>query len=113
MIASISMRSRSTAAGGPSEGSRPRLITAPQRRRQHNPYHKNPERHSAFAGAFHNPWRMHMSNLSRRSVVASTAALPVLAVPAVAVAAVEADPVFAAIEEHKRFMGGPKRGGPR
>jgi hypothetical protein len=47
-------------------------------------YSKNTARHHAFAGAFHNPWRMHMSDLSRRSLVASAAALPALAVPAVA-----------------------------
>jgi hypothetical protein len=54
------------------------------------------------------PWPVHshtptkgnaMSALSRRSLVTSTAALPALAVPAIAVAAcAEPDPVFAAIE---------------
>jgi hypothetical protein len=39
-----------------------------------------------------------MSNLSRRSLVTSAAALPVLAVPAVALASVEPDPIYAAIE---------------
>ena len=40
-----------------------------------------------------------MSNLSRRSLVTSAAALPALAVPAVAVAAsAEPDPIFAAID---------------
>jgi hypothetical protein len=43
-----------------------------------------------------------MSNLSRRSLVTSAAALPALAVPAVAVAAfAEPDPIFAAIERWK------------
>jgi hypothetical protein len=45
-----------------------------------------------------------MSNLSRRSLVASAAALPTLAVPAVAVAAVaEPDPILAAIERWKEL----------
>ena len=40
-----------------------------------------------------------MSHLSRRSLVASAVALPVLAVPVVAVAvSAEPDPIFAAIE---------------
>jgi hypothetical protein len=43
-----------------------------------------------------------MSNLSRRSIVASAAALPALAVPAVALASVEPDPIYAAIEEYNR-----------
>jgi hypothetical protein len=44
-----------------------------------------------------------MSNLSRRSLVSSAAALPALAVPAVAIAVTaEPDPIFAAIEEYKR-----------
>jgi hypothetical protein len=58
----------------------------------------------------------HMSDLSRRSLVTSAAALPALAVPAVAVAAAnmptwrapmlseqsaEPDPIFAAIESYK------------
>jgi hypothetical protein len=48
-----------------------------------------------------------MSNLSRRSIVASAAALPALAVPAVAIPSIESDqpdPIFAAIEafEHVR-----------
>ena len=43
-----------------------------------------------------------MSNLSRRSIVASAAALPALAVPALAIASIEPDPIFAAIEEYKR-----------
>jgi hypothetical protein len=43
-----------------------------------------------------------MSKLSRRSIVASAAALPALAVPAVAIATItEPDPVFAAIEAHR------------
>jgi hypothetical protein len=44
-----------------------------------------------------------MSNLSRRSLVASAASLPALAVPAVAVAAsAEPDPVYTLIEAHRR-----------
>jgi hypothetical protein len=57
-----------------------------------------------------------MSNLSRRSIVASAAALPALAVPAVALASTELDrkaeldrifgsepdPIFAAIEAYER-----------
>jgi hypothetical protein len=40
-----------------------------------------------------------MSNLSRRLLVASAAALPALAVPAVAIAAIgEPDPIFAALK---------------
>jgi hypothetical protein len=39
-----------------------------------------------------------MSNLSRRSLVASAAALPALAVPVVAIASVESDPIYAAIK---------------
>jgi hypothetical protein len=39
-----------------------------------------------------------MSNLSRRSLVTSAAALPALAVPAVAVASVEPDPIFAVLK---------------
>jgi hypothetical protein len=47
---------------------------------------------------------MHMSELSRRSIVASAAALPALAVPAVAVAAAaEPDPIFAAIERWREL----------
>jgi hypothetical protein len=42
-----------------------------------------------------------MSALSRRSIVASAAALPALAVPAVALAAAEPDPIYAAIEAHR------------
>ena len=43
-----------------------------------------------------------MFNLSRRSLVASAAALPALSVPAAAVAAcAEPDPIFAAIEQWK------------
>lgn len=42
-----------------------------------------------------------MSDLSRRSLVASAAALPALAVPVVAVASVEPDPVYAAIEKSR------------
>jgi len=43
-----------------------------------------------------------MSNLSRRSLVASAAALPALAVPAVALAVTaEPDPIFALIERHR------------
>jgi hypothetical protein len=46
---------------------------------------------------------MQMSNLSRRSIVASAAALPALAVPAVAIAATaDADPIYAAIEVHRK-----------
>jgi hypothetical protein len=41
-----------------------------------------------------------MTNLSRRSLVTSAAALPALAVPAAAVST-GADPVFAAIETHR------------
>lgn len=41
-----------------------------------------------------------MSNLSRRSLVTSAAALPALAVPAVASAAIEPDPTFAVIAAH-------------
>jgi hypothetical protein len=44
---------------------------------------------------------MQMSNLSRRSLVASAAALPALALPVVAVAA-EPDPIFAAIERWEK-----------
>jgi hypothetical protein len=40
-----------------------------------------------------------MSNLSRRNIVTSAAALPALAVPALGSAA--ADPIFAAIEAHR------------
>jgi hypothetical protein len=40
-----------------------------------------------------------MSNLSRRTLVTSAAALPALAVPALAT---EPDPIFAAIENHRR-----------
>jgi hypothetical protein len=44
-----------------------------------------------------------MSNLSRRSIVTSAAALPALAIPAVAVAVSPGrDPIFAAIETHRR-----------
>jgi hypothetical protein len=42
-----------------------------------------------------------MSNLSRRSLVTSAAALPALAVPAVAIASIEPDPIFAAIEKER------------
>jgi hypothetical protein len=43
-----------------------------------------------------------MSKLSRRSLVTGAAALPVLAVPAVAIAATaELDPIFALIEAHR------------
>jgi len=43
-----------------------------------------------------------MSTLSRRSIVASAAAaLPALAVPAVALASTEPDPIFAAIEKER------------
>ena len=42
-----------------------------------------------------------MSNLSRRSLVTSAAALPALAIPAVAAAAAPVDPVFAAIAAHR------------
>jgi hypothetical protein len=51
-----------------------------------------------------------MANLSRRSLVTTAAALPALAMPAVAIAATgeSDDPVFAAIEKaratHKAFM---------
>ena len=48
-----------------------------------------------------------MSNLSRRSLVASAASLPALAVPAVAVAvaaSAEPDPIYAAIEEHRNAL---------
>jgi hypothetical protein len=42
-----------------------------------------------------------MSALSRRSIVASAAALPALAVPAVVSAAVEPDPIYAVIEKDR------------
>lgn len=42
-----------------------------------------------------------MSKISRRSLVASAAALPTLAVPVIANAS-EPDPIFAAIEAHQR-----------
>jgi hypothetical protein len=46
-----------------------------------------------------------MSNLSRRSIVASAAALQALAVPAVALAVTaEPDPVFAAIERFEEIL---------
>jgi hypothetical protein len=45
-----------------------------------------------------------MSALSRRSIVASAAALPALAVPAVVSAAVEPDPIFAAIAVHRKAL---------
>lgn len=45
---------------------------------------------------------MTSQELSRRHLVTTVAALPALAVPAVAVAAAEPDPIFAAIEEHRR-----------
>jgi hypothetical protein len=44
-----------------------------------------------------------MSNLSRRTLVASAAALPAIALPAVAISATEPDPIFAAIEAHKNI----------
>jgi hypothetical protein len=42
------------------------------------------------------------SELSRRSLVTTAAALPALAMPAAAVASTELDPVFAVIEDHRR-----------
>lgn len=42
-----------------------------------------------------------MSHLSRRSLVTSAAALPALAVPAVVMASIEPDPIFAAIEAYR------------
>jgi hypothetical protein len=42
-----------------------------------------------------------MSDLSRRSLVTSAAALPVLAVPAIAIPSAEPDPIFAAIEKER------------
>jgi hypothetical protein len=46
-----------------------------------------------------------MSNLSRRSLVASAATLPALALPAVALpASSEPDPIFAAIEAHRALF---------
>jgi hypothetical protein len=42
-----------------------------------------------------------MSALSRRSIVASAAALPALAVPAAVAAAVEPDPIFAVVERER------------
>jgi hypothetical protein len=42
-----------------------------------------------------------MSKLSRRTLVASAAALPTLTVPAVVAASAEPDPIFAAIESHR------------
>jgi hypothetical protein len=66
-------------------------------------YHKNTQRHPAFAcGAQPHARENAMSNLSPRSLVASAAALPALAVPAVALSA-EPDPVFAAIEAHRHL----------
>jgi hypothetical protein len=63
------------------------LTTAPFGRR-HDPsdsYHKKTERHCAFGWCFHTQQKENaMSNLSRRTLVASAAALPALAVPAVA-----------------------------
>jgi hypothetical protein len=43
-------------------------------------------------------------SMSRRSLVASAAALPALAVPAVVSAAIEPDPIFAAIEVHRKAL---------
>jgi hypothetical protein len=43
-------------------------------------------------------------SMSRRSIVASAAALPALAVPAVVSAAVEHDPIYAAIEVHRKAL---------
>ena len=44
-----------------------------------------------------------MSNLSRRSLVASAAALPAMVIPAAAIAATQPDdPIFAAIEDHRQ-----------
>jgi hypothetical protein len=45
-----------------------------------------------------------MSKLSRRSLVASAAALPALAVPAIAITSVEPDPIYAAIERWKEAV---------
>jgi hypothetical protein len=41
---------------------------------------------------------MSLSNMSRRSLVAGATAMPVLAVPAVSVASIEPDPIYAAIK---------------
>jgi hypothetical protein len=43
-------------------------------------------------------------SMPRRSIVASAAALPALAVPAVVSAAIEPDPIFAAIEVHRKAL---------
>jgi len=43
-----------------------------------------------------------MRNMNRRAVLAGTAALPALTLPAIAFPA-QADPIFAAIEEHRRL----------
>ena len=42
-----------------------------------------------------------MSQLSRRSLVTSAAALPALAVPTIVLASVDPDPIYAAIEKHR------------
>jgi hypothetical protein len=45
---------------------------------------------------------MTSTNLSRRAIVAGAASVPALAVPAVA-AAIDPDPIFAAIEAHRHW----------
>jgi hypothetical protein len=45
---------------------------------------------------------MSPENLSRRSILAGAASVPALALPTVASASTEPDPIFAAIEAHRR-----------
>jgi hypothetical protein len=40
-------------------------------------------------------------NLSRRAIVAGAASVPAFALPAVALASTEPDPIFAAVAEHR------------
>jgi hypothetical protein len=47
---------------------------------------------------------MSSTNLSRRAIVAGAASVPALAVPAIALASTEPDPIFAAIERWKKFL---------
>jgi hypothetical protein len=42
-----------------------------------------------------------MSQLNRRNALTAVASLPVMALPAVAIAAAQPDPIFAAIEKHR------------
>jgi len=53
--------------------------------------------------AFHNLWELYMtSTTSRRAILAGIAAIPAAtSLPAIATAATEPDPIFAAIERHK------------